>query len=112
MPPTLTFPTVGKMKDHLYHIIALDIVAFLLERKEIGEHWGRRDPYQAELTRRGRRRDRVLLWVDEGGLGVEWSCEGGSRKGKRVWSVEELLGENGRVEEGLVDVLEKHVMGG
>ncbi|KAL9002121.1 MAG: hypothetical protein Q9188_004932 [Gyalolechia gomerana] len=111
MPPTLTFPTVRKMKDHLYHIIALDVVVFLLERKEIGEHWGRRNPYQAELTRRGRRRDRVLLWVDEGGLGVEWSCEGGSGKGKRVWSVEELLGEKGRVEEGLVDVFQKHVMG-
>lgn len=122
LPQTLAFPTLAKLKQHLYHIIALDTIAFLLQQdeQEIGRQWSKGDPYQAEIFRGKGKPGRVRLWVDEEGLGVEWSFiqrngdAGGS--GRRVWSGGEGEGAGERGEEGkdgedgLVDVLRESIL--
>lgn len=118
LPQTLSFPTLEKMKVHLYHILALDTINFLLQKQEIQKDWAKFDPYQAEIFRNKGKKGKVTVWVDDGGLGVEWSLNAGigdgSGSGKRVWGSTRGEGGDGEVQEdaaeNMVDVLSRNIL--
>ncbi|KAL8717758.1 MAG: hypothetical protein Q9225_005027 [Loekoesia sp. 1 TL-2023] len=105
MPQMLQFPTVDKLQKHLFHVVALDITSVLLATPDFGAAWIMVSPYQAELVRKGKRRDKIAVGVGGEGVRVEWSGDG-KETASYVWlePAEEVGGK------GLMDVVREFVL--
>lgn len=103
-PQTLHFPTVDKLAKHLYSLTALGTIVFLLREEEAlagKKAWRQVSPYIPEVMRRnGARKDRVVVSVDEDGLGLECVIDG--RGERRRW--QGLRDEEGEGGKGVVEV--------
>ncbi|KAL8648988.1 MAG: hypothetical protein Q9226_005765 [Calogaya cf. arnoldii] len=100
MPHVMQFPNVGKLREHLWHVTSLDVVAILqTTAPETG--WTQPSGYQAELQRKTaamKTKNRLSIDVGPEGLKASWTCDG--KNGSRLWK------SDSRAEDGVSSLAE------
>ncbi|KAL8728273.1 MAG: hypothetical protein Q9166_005514 [cf. Caloplaca sp. 2 TL-2023] len=107
MPQTLHFPTIEKLRAHLWNVTCLDVVTAMRANPAIDGVWTQPSRYQSQLVRKhtSRQRDRLCVEINEEGLKVDWIVDG--KSASRVWSASSSGLEEGAL--GLVDVINQHM---
>ncbi|KAL8852990.1 MAG: hypothetical protein Q9221_002138 [Calogaya cf. arnoldii] len=100
MPHVMQFHNIEKLREHLWHITSLDIVAALQATASV-TGWTQPSLYQAELQRKNaasKTKDRLSVDIDAKGMKASWTCNG--KTGSRLWK------SGSRAEDGVSSLAE------